>query len=132
MDREFYNMSNVRRDLGIKESIEPQNFEGYTGAQMLGQTLFAGEWLFDGAEAKVPAYALVFAGLALAIDRKYIGAAFLFVCATYFHFLVGIFWFFAAMALALIEDCSERQRPLFATAVFLLLVAPLLGLHCVY
>ena len=95
---------------------------------LLGQTLFAGEWLFDGAEAKVLAYALVFAGLALAIDRKYIGAAFLFVVATYFHFLVGIFWFFAAMALALIEDRSERQRPFFATVLFLLLVAPLLGL----
>src|SRR6476660_8370220 len=49
---------------------------------LLGQTLFAGEWLFDGAEPKVPAYALAFAGLALAIDRKYIGAAFLFVVAT--------------------------------------------------
>jgi hypothetical protein len=95
---------------------------------VLGQTLFADEWLFDGAEPKVPAYALVFAGLALTIDRKYIGAAFLFVFATYLHVLVGVFWFFAAMALALIEDCSERQRPLFATAVFLLLVAPLLGL----
>jgi hypothetical protein len=95
---------------------------------LLGQTLFAGEWLFFDAEAKVPAYALAFAGLALAIDRKYVGAAFLFVVATYFHFLVGIFWFFAAMALALIEDRRERQRPLFATAIFLVLVAPLLGL----
>lgn len=95
---------------------------------LLGQTLFADETLFEGAEAKVLAYALVFAGLAFAIDRKYIGAAFLFVVATYFHFLVGIFWFFAAMALALIQDWSERQRPLFATAVFVLLVAPLLGL----
>jgi hypothetical protein len=95
---------------------------------VLGQTLFGGEWLFEGAEAKVLAYALVFAGLALAIDRKHIGAAFLFVFATYLHFLVGVFWFFAAMALALIEDRSEWQRPLFATAVFLLLVAPLLGL----
>src|SRR5262249_7157741 len=95
---------------------------------VLGQTLFGGEWLFEGAEAKVLAYGLVFAGLALAIDRKYIGAAFLFVFATYLHFLVGVFWFFAAIALALIEDRSQRQRPLFATAVFLLLVAPLLGL----
>src|SRR5262249_5219931 len=57
---------------------------------VLGQTLFGGEWLFEGAEAKVLAYALVFAGLALAIDRKYIGAAFLFVFATYLHFLVGV------------------------------------------
>jgi hypothetical protein len=95
---------------------------------LLGQTLFADEGLFGGAEAKVPAYALVLAGLALTIDRKYIGAALLFVVATYFHFLVGIFWFFAAMALALVEDRSEQKRPLFATVVFLLLVAPLLGL----
>jgi len=95
---------------------------------LLGQTLFGGEWLFDGAEAKVPAYALVLAGLALTMDGKQLRAMPLFVAATYFHFLVGIFWFLAAIVLALIEDRRDLRRPLAATALFAGSVVPLIGL----
>jgi hypothetical protein len=35
---------------------------------LMRQALFGGEWLFGGAEAKVWAYALVFAGLAMVLD----------------------------------------------------------------
>lgn len=94
---------------------------------LLGQTLFGGEWLFGGAEAKVPAYALVLAGLALTFDEKRFGAALLFAAATYFHFLVGIFWFGAAMLLALIEEPRALRSILGVSGVFALLVAPLLG-----
>lgn len=93
---------------------------------LMGQTLFGGEWLFGGAEAKVPAYALVLAGLVLTFDGKRLAAALLFAAATYFHFLVGIFWFGAAMLLAVIEE-PRALRPVLVSGVFALLVAPLLG-----
>jgi hypothetical protein len=95
---------------------------------LLGQTLFGGEWLFNGVEAKVAAYACVLAGLAMVLGGKRLhGAALVFAAATYFHFLVGLFWFFAAVALRLIEERRDLQRIATATALFLLLVAPLLG-----
>ncbi|HUH85911.1 MAG TPA: DUF6798 domain-containing protein [Stellaceae bacterium] len=94
---------------------------------LLGQTLFGGEWLFGGAEAKVPAYVLVIAGLVLTLDGKRLGAALLFAAATYFHFLVGIFWFGAAMLLAVIEEPRALRSALAVSGVFSLLVAPLLG-----
>jgi hypothetical protein len=94
---------------------------------LMGQTLFGGEWLFGGAEAKVPAYVLVLAGLTLTLDGKRVGAALLFAAATYFHFLVGTFWFGAAMLLAILEEPHALRSVLAASAIFSLLVAPLLG-----
>jgi hypothetical protein len=95
---------------------------------LLGQTVFGGEWLFNGVEAKVAAYAGVLAGLAMVLDgKRLLGAALVFAAATYFHFLVGVFWFFAAMALNLLEERRDLRRIAAATVFFLLLVAPLLG-----
>src|SRR5262249_51447721 len=94
---------------------------------LMGQTLFGGEWLFDGAESKVWAYALVFAGLAAVLDGRIVVATLCFAAATYLHFLIGFFWFVAAMALRLIETSGGLQRVAAATSGFFLLVAPLLG-----
>jgi hypothetical protein len=95
---------------------------------LLGQTMVGGEWLFNGVEAKVAAYALVLAGLAAVMGgKRLVGAAGLFATATYFHFLVGIFWFSAAMVLNLIEERGNFRRIMAVSALFLLLVAPLLG-----
>ena len=93
---------------------------------LMGQTLFGGEWLFGGFEAKVAAYALVLAALARVLaGGGLLGVALLLAGATYFHFLVGGFWFIAALLLALIQ----QRRPLAAVAraalLFLVLVAPL-------
>ncbi|HYM02099.1 MAG TPA: hypothetical protein VET85_04070, partial [Stellaceae bacterium] len=96
---------------------------------MMGQTLFGGEWLFGDYEAKIPAYALVIAGLACTLSRRsWALSALLFAAATYFHFLVGIFWFVAAIALRLVADRREGRRLLMAAALFMLAVAPLLAL----
>jgi hypothetical protein len=96
---------------------------------LLGQTLMGGEWLFNGVEAKVISYCLVLAGLYMAATGpSFLAPTLLFAQATYFHFLVGGFWFFAAMAGRLIEDRREIGRVLTSTALFLVTVAPLIAL----
>lgn len=95
---------------------------------LMGQTLVGGEWLFNGYEAKVAAYVLVLAGLAMMLDGRKFVAALLFAAATYFHFLVGGFWFLAAALLALIRDRRDWRRLVKPTVLFATLVAPLLGL----
>jgi hypothetical protein len=96
---------------------------------LLGQSLFGGEWLFHGAESKVAAYIMVLAGLALVLEggRLYRIAP-LFAAATYFHFLVGVFWFFAALVLRLVEDRRELRRALAAAGLFAVLIAPLMAM----
>ncbi|HEX6843098.1 MAG TPA: hypothetical protein VF113_16305 [Stellaceae bacterium] len=96
------------------------------GYALLGQTLMGGEWLFSGVEAKVIAYGLVLAGLYMAATGpSFLAPTLLFAQATYFHFLVGGFWFFAAMAGRLIEDRREIGRVFGSIAVYLVVVAPL-------
>jgi hypothetical protein len=99
---------------------------------LMGQAIIGGEWLFNGYEAKVAAYCLVLAGLAVVLDAKrLVPAALLFGAATYFHLLVGIFWFFAAMVLALIEERRGFRRVALAVLVFILAAAPLVGVIAV-
>src|SRR6185437_4992 len=96
------------------------------GYALVGQTLMGGEWLFNGFEAKVIAYGLVLAGLYMAATGpSFLAPTLLFAQATYFHFLVGGFWFLAAMAGRLIEDRREIGRVLASTALYLVIVAPL-------
>src|SRR5215469_1959232 len=72
---------------------------------LIGQDLMGGEWLFSGYEAKVAAYVLVIAAIRFVLVSKQLtGATLLFVAATYIHFLVGGFWFLAAMVLHLIDS----------------------------
>ncbi|HET7594799.1 MAG TPA: hypothetical protein VFK49_05050 [Stellaceae bacterium] len=93
---------------------------------LVGQTLMGGEWLFNGFEAKVISYCLVLAGLYLAATRpSFLAPTLLFAQATYFHFLVGGFWFLAAMAGRVIEDRREIGRALASVALFVAAVAPL-------
>jgi len=77
---------------------------------LMGQALIGGEWLFNGYEAKVAAYALVLAGLAMVLDGRSYVAALLFAAAIYFHFLVGVFWFFAAVVFTLIAERGQWRR----------------------
>ena len=95
---------------------------------LLGQAMFGGEWLFSGAEAKVAAYVLVLAGLALVLGGgSLLRAALLFAGATWFHFLVGGFWFLAALALRLLEERRALRRVATAAGLYLLLIAPLVA-----
>ena len=57
-----------------------------------GQWLVGGEWIFGTIEAKLFAYVMVFAGIALALSERWSLAMFSVAAATYFHFLVGGFW----------------------------------------
>jgi hypothetical protein len=92
------------------------------GMALVGQDLMGGEWLFGGYEAKVAAYILVLAALRLTLTRERTTAGvLLFALATYFHFLVGGFWFVAAMALRSLD----RRHVAAAGALYVLLVAPL-------
>ncbi|MBV9252325.1 MAG: hypothetical protein JO227_24145 [Acetobacteraceae bacterium] len=98
------------------------------GTELIGQDIIGGEWLFSGYEAKVAAYVLVLAGLRLMLARRQsAAAALLFAVATWFHFLVGGFWFLAAMALRLLDSPRELRQVARMTALYALLVAPLLG-----
>jgi hypothetical protein len=95
---------------------------------LAGQTLMGGEWLFSGFEAKVISYCLVLAGLYIAATGpSFLAPTLLFAQATYFHFLVGGFWFCAAMAGRLVEDRRELGRVLASAALYLVTVAPLVA-----
>ncbi len=96
---------------------------------LIGEDIIGGEWMFSGYEAKVAAYAIVLAALRLVlVSERLAMATLLFAAATYVHFLVGGFWFIAAMALRLLDRPRELRRVGAATALFLLLVAPLVGM----
>jgi hypothetical protein len=76
----------------------------------LGQTLMGGEWLFGGYEGKVGAYVFAIFGLYAVVSRGQLGwAAAALVVATYFHFLVGGFWFAAALLYAVVAGESLRK-----------------------
>jgi hypothetical protein len=95
----------------------------------LGQNLIGGEWIFFGFESKVVAYAFILAALyAIRTRRELVTATALCVAATYFHFLVGIFWFFALLALRLIENRREATRVAIAALGFIVATAPQTGM----
>jgi hypothetical protein len=99
------------------------------GVALIGQDIAGGEWLFGGYEAKVTAYVLVLAALRLVLTSERLTAAtLLFAVATYEHFLVGGFWFLAAMALRLVDVPRDLRRVTVATALFVLLITPQVGM----
>jgi hypothetical protein len=95
---------------------------------LLGQSLMGGEWIFHGFEAKVVAYGFVLAALYAARVRQGLGIAMaLCVIATYFHFLVGGFWFGAILVLRLVDKPRDLGRIALAGIAFIALTAPLTG-----
>jgi hypothetical protein len=98
------------------------------GMALIGQDIIGGEWLFSGYEAKVGAYVIVLAALRLVLIRERLTATtVLFAAATYVHFLVGGFWFMAAMALRLLDKPRDVRRVVAAAALYALLMAPLVA-----
>jgi hypothetical protein len=92
---------------------------------MLGQTIFGGEWLFHGYEAKVAAYCFVLGGFVAGVAHgRHLLATALFAVATYFHFLVGTFWFLAWLGLELTQHPRKVRRIVLAGALFALATAP--------
>jgi hypothetical protein len=93
---------------------------------LMGQDIAGGEWLFGDYEAKVAAYILVLLALRLVLTGERLSAvALLLALATNFHFLVGGFWFAAAMALRLFDRRDLRQVAA-TVCLYVLLVTPLL------
>jgi hypothetical protein len=95
----------------------------------LGQGLVGGEWLFRDYEAKVTAYALVLGAYAFGTSRgQGLAATLLFIGATWFHFLVGSFWFSAWIALRLVDRPRDLARVAMPAVLFVVATAPLFGL----
>jgi hypothetical protein len=96
---------------------------------LLHQHIMGWEWLFNGYEAKVPAYAFVMAGLVTVVARRRSWTSVpLFAIASYFHFLVGIFWFHAALLWRVVDDRSALRRAIIEAAWFWLAVFPLIAI----
>lgn len=94
---------------------------------LIGQDIVGGEWLFGGYEAKVTAYILVIVSLRLVLTRERLTTSVLLLAfATYWHFLVGGFWFVATMALRLLDRRTVRPVAT-AAALYMLLVTPLIA-----
>ena len=98
--------------------------------ELIGQDIVGGEWLFGGYEAKVAAYVLVLAALRLctASTATTAAAALVFVVAlcplsgrrSYSGFL-------AAMALRALDRPRDLRRVAAATALYLVLIVPMIG-----
>jgi len=63
----------------------------------LGEDILGGDWLFRGFEAKTIAYPFVFFSFSSFIQKKHTLSYLLLAIATYFHFLVGAFWFLVTL-----------------------------------
>lgn len=78
------------------------------------QHILGGEWLFNGYEPKSLAYPAVLFGVAFTLQSRLVPATLSFAVATYFHFLVGGFWFAFSLIYALVDHRSFKDL---ATAV---------------
>lgn len=77
----------------------------------LGQSLFAGEWIFKWVESKVVAYAAVFGGLALAAAGRWMASGLAFGLGITAHALVGGWSGFATgLVLLLLRRHFARQN----------------------
>ena len=95
----------------------------------LGQSLFAGEWLFGQFETKVFAYAFVLFAIDAAADTRLRTAALRLGAATTLHVFVGG-WATFAVALALLTLRPPVLWRTVAEAVLLAFLAALPGLLC--
>lgn len=87
------------------------------------QTFFAHEWVFLGFEAKTLAYVFIFAAIYLLLREKWLWATIAIVLATYFHVLVGGWFFLVFFAYHFINIKSISQSFKIG-AVYTLLIAP--------
>jgi hypothetical protein len=95
---------------------------------LLGEQILGNEWLFDGAESKTIAYALIFFAIALANRGRWRAAFAVAAGATWFHFLAGGFWSFALGLCAVWHLRREWRVAIGALAIYALLISPLLAI----
>ena len=90
----------------------------------LGQDILGGEWLLGGFEGKTLAYSFLFFSFSCSLKRSF-GHSYLFLAlATYFHFLVGGFWFLITL-LGQLYWTRNLKQTLFDSLKYLIACAPL-------
>jgi len=92
--------------------------------ELADENLIGGEWLFQGVESKVVAYALMFFSFGLALRQRWTAATVVGVAATYMHFLVGGFWTLMLLVQQWMEK-KERRDVRRCLAVYAILTLPL-------
>ncbi len=93
----------------------------------LGEDILGKEWLFRGFEPKNLAYPFVFFSFSTSLKNRF-GHSYLFLTlATYFHFLVGGFWFLITWLSQLYWTRNLKQTFLDSCRYFIL-CAPLFGM----
>lgn len=90
----------------------------------LGQDILGGEWLFLGYEPKTLAYPFVFLGFSALLSYRFLLSYLCLVVATYFHFLVGGFWFLAILLGHFYYSRRVREVLLYSSS-FVILCLPL-------
>jgi hypothetical protein len=90
----------------------------------LGQSLFAGEWIFKAVEPKSFAYPLVLLATADLLQKRLVRAAVLLALATHMHLLVGGFWTVILGVAALVVHRSLRPM-LVPLAIYVAATLPL-------
>ena len=92
---------------------------------LLDQNILGGEWLLGGLEAKTVAYPLLFFGFWSALKKRYVWAFVVLGGATYFHFLVGGFWFLV-MGVGQLWYGRNVKKTLAGAALYLFMCFPLI------
>jgi hypothetical protein len=92
---------------------------------LIRQNYFAGEFIFGDFEPKSVAYIAVFLGLNSLLDKKYLMAAIWAVISSYFHILVGG-WFFLVVFLFTLFFVRSWILSLRQGMLYSVLIAPML------
>ncbi|MEM7526164.1 MAG: DUF6798 domain-containing protein [Pseudomonadota bacterium] len=93
---------------------------------LMGQSYFAGAWMFGGVETKSFALACAIAGVAATLSGRLRWALILGAIGTYAHFLIGGFWFGAALLLAVLQG-EKLMKVVRFGAFYALAVAPIVA-----
>lgn len=96
---------------------------GIVGWQVGGEAFLGGEWVIGGAEAKVPAYAALFASLAACLDRRYVAGGLLLGLCFSLHPAVGA-GAAVGVGVALLADHTPWRRLALAGAAGLAAALP--------
>ncbi|MFO7722328.1 MAG: hypothetical protein R6V49_03805, partial [Bacteroidales bacterium] len=88
------------------------------------QSFFADEWIFWGFEPKAPAYVFLFWGLLFLLEKRFLLMAVALAFSSWFHLLVGGWFFAGAMILMLFSRRPVREMA--ATAgLYMAMMLPL-------
>ena len=87
------------------------------------QSFFAGEWIFQDFEVKTLAYIFVLYGISFLLKKKIYAFTFAGAIATYFHFLVGG-WFFLLFMIFLLVQRIPWRKLVMAAILYIAVLTP--------